>query len=185
VLHEVRGFASPRDCWTVITAYERCRPAFASPVGDPFFDNRVMWIGSFPEGENEARRVLADWRMRATLTVSWHAGRRLYSDTIQVVRWDGQEMPPHQDDRHPDGSPHRTPWREWAGVIYLNDDYDGGEIWFPANELAYKPVAGSFVFFEGALVHGVRKTVNGIRYTSPSWYTADPLHEDPEARISY
>ena len=29
------------------------------------------------------------------------------------------------------------------------------------------------------------RLVNGIRYTSPSWYTADPLHEDPEARISY
>lgn len=23
-----------------------------------------------------------------------------------------------QDDRHPDGAPHDTPWREWASIIY-------------------------------------------------------------------
>jgi predicted 2-oxoglutarate/Fe(II)-dependent dioxygenase YbiX len=35
------------------------------------------------------------------------------------------------------------------------------------------------VFFKGSLMHGVRQVTQGLRYTSPSWYSADPLHEDP------
>jgi predicted 2-oxoglutarate/Fe(II)-dependent dioxygenase YbiX len=185
VLYQVPAFASGRDCRTVIATYERCRHAHGAVVGDPFFDRRVLWIGSFPERENETRRILQDWRTRATLAVSLNAGRRLYSDTIQVVRWDGQEMPPHYDDRHPDGSAHRSPWREWAGVIYLNDDYAGGDLWFPSLGATYKPVAGTFVFFQGSLLHGVRKTTSGLRYTSPSWYTSDRSREDPVAGVEY
>jgi hypothetical protein len=179
VLYTVPGFATRGDCWTVITSYERTRPAHSAAVGDPFFDNRVLWIGSFPDGEHATREILQDWRERMTLAISLHAGRRLYCDTIQVVRWEGQEMPPHYDDRHPDGSAHRSPWREWAGVIYLNDDYVGGDLWFPSTGDAYKPVAGTFVFFKGSLMHGVRRVTEGLRYTSPSWYTTDPTREDP------
>jgi hypothetical protein len=28
-------------------------------------------------------------------------------------------------------------------------------------------------------MHGVRRVTEGLRYTSPSWYSADPLREDP------
>jgi hypothetical protein len=181
---QVRAFAEPGDCQRVTAAYERCRAGQGSAVGNPFFDYRVLWINSFPDAENETRRILQNWRRQAVRILSRNAGRTLYSDTIQVVRWDGQEMPPHQDDRHPDGSAHDTPWREWASIIYLNDGYQGGEIHFPDIGLEYKPIAGTLLFFEGALRHGVR-AAQGARYTSPGWYTTDQQREDPWARIDY
>lgn len=182
---EVRDFAKPDACQHVITAYERCHADSGRQVGNPFFDYRVLWINSFPDSENEARHILQGWRRQAVRILSDNAGRRLYSDTIQVVRWDGQEMPPHQDDRHPDGSPHNTPWREWASITYLNDDYEGGEIYFPDIGLTYKPVAGTLLFFEGSLRHGVRAVAQGVRYTSPSWYTSNEQQEDPWAKADY
>lgn len=151
----------------------------------PFFDRRVLWINSFPDSENNVRRILQIWRQRAVEIVSENAGLPLYSDTIQVVRWDGQEMPPHQDNQHSDGSLHNTPWREWASVIYLNDDYDGGEIYFPDIGLSFKPVAGALLSFRGSLRHGVRAVTTGLRYTSPGWYSPDPRHEDPWAKVQY
>jgi 2OG-Fe(II) oxygenase superfamily len=181
---QVREFAQPGECRHVTAAYERCRADQGSPVGNSFFDYRVLWINSFPDRENEARRMLQNWRRRAVRILSEQAGRSLYSDTIQVVRWDGQEMPPHQDDRHPDGAPHDTPWREWASIIYLNDDYEGGEIYFPDINVTYKPAAGTLLFFPGALRHGVR-AARGVRYTSPSWYTRDQQREDPWAKVDY
>src|ERR1700722_2165443 len=108
---ELRCFADPDDCAAVIGAYERSRNAHGAIVGDAFFDRRVMWIGSFPDPENVARRILQQWRHRATAVASMWAGHRLYSDTIQVVRWDGQAMPPHRDHCHPDGSANPTPSR--------------------------------------------------------------------------
>jgi hypothetical protein len=175
---EFRDFAIRSDCAAVIEAFERCRARHSRRIGDGFFDHRVLWINSFPKAENATRHILQTWRYGATDIVSRHVGKRLYSDTIQVVSWDGQEMPPHQDDRHPDGSPHNTPWREWAGIIYLNDAFDGGEIYFPDEGSSYKPVAGSLILFEGHQWHGVRAVARGRRYTAPSWFTSDPTHED-------
>jgi hypothetical protein len=182
---EISGFASNSDCLEVISAYERCCATCSHRVGDRFFDDRVLWINSFPDTERKARRILQLWRRRAVALISDHVGGRVYSDTVQVVRWEGQAMPPHQDDRHPDGSPHKTPWRAWASIIYLNDDFDGGEIYFLGTGECYKPVAGSLVFFEGARWHGVRAVTRGVRYTSPSWYATDPAREDRYAGVDY
>lgn len=182
---QIQNFVGPDECATVIEAYERCYARRSRKVGDGFFDYRVLWINSFPKAENTTRRILQGWRRRAGEIISRHAGKQLFSDTIQVVRWDGQEMPPHQDDRHPDDTPHNTPWREWASIIYLNDSFEGGEIYFPETGETYKPVAGSLIFFEGRLWHGVRAVQAGIRYTSPGWFTSDFTHEDRHARKEY
>jgi predicted 2-oxoglutarate/Fe(II)-dependent dioxygenase YbiX len=182
---EIASFASVDDCRGVVSAYERCRATHSHKIGDGFFDHRVLWINSFPDSENQARHILQKWRRRAVEIISAHVGVQVYSDTIQVVRWDGQAMPPHQDDRHPNGAPHNTPWRAWASVIYLNDGFEGGEIFFPETRKKYAPVTGSLVFFEGRVWHGVRAVTRGVRYTSPSWYSMNPIHEDHYAKIEY
>jgi predicted 2-oxoglutarate/Fe(II)-dependent dioxygenase YbiX len=87
-------------------------------------------------------------------------------------------MPPHRDDRHPNPEdPHNTPWRFLASVIYLNDDYEGGEIYFPDQGMSIKPKHGQLIAFPGAWWHGVTAVSNGLRYTSPAWYSRDPRHE--------
>jgi predicted 2-oxoglutarate/Fe(II)-dependent dioxygenase YbiX len=59
-------------------------------------------------------------------------------------------------------------------VLYLNDDYDGGEISFPhvRNGVSIKPEAGSAIFFPSnyVFVHEVSEIKNGIRYALPNWY---------------
>jgi len=175
---EIAQFASPDECRTVIAAYDRCC-ANAHVYGDPFFDHRVMFITSFPESEIQTRRIMQRWRDRETIAATEAARQQMYPDTIQIVRWTTEAMSPHQDDRHPDGSPNATPWREWAGVIYLNDDYEGGRIYFPETNEYYQPVAGSLVLFTAETRHGVEATRGGARYTSPAWFTRNPAHQDP------
>jgi 2OG-Fe(II) oxygenase superfamily len=182
---ELRHFADQDDCLAVIAAYQRSRESHAEIVGDPFFDRRVMWIGSFPDAENPARRILQRWRRRATLVASILAGRPMYSDTIQVVRWDGQAMPPHRDHCHLDGTPNPSPWRELAGIIYLNGGYAGGRLVFPEIGQSYAPVSGALLLFSGALLHGVEAAAGAPRYTSPAWFTRDPEHCDPWAAINF
>ena len=101
----------------------------------------------------------------------------LFSDTIQLVKWEGgQPMRPHADNAHLDGSPHRTAHRAFAAIVYLNDDYDGGVIHFPRQNVEIKPRRGLLVAFSGGLshMHGVTEVTRGVRYTMPSWYTFDP-----------
>lgn len=60
-----------------------------------------------------------------------------------------------------------------ATLIYLNSDYDGGEIYFPAYNISIKPNSGDLICFPDTpdFVHGVKPITKGTRYTSPRWFT--------------
>lgn len=55
--------------------------------------------------------------------------------------------------------------REYAALLYLNDDYDGGEINFPDIDLCIKPTPSTLIFFKGdnTLMHEVKKVKSGER----------------------
>jgi predicted 2-oxoglutarate/Fe(II)-dependent dioxygenase YbiX len=82
---------------------------------------------------------------------------------------------PHADSENPDGIPHPFPWRDFASVIYLNDDYDGGTIYFPNLNIELKPLPGTLITFPGTLryLHGVRRVTGGMRHTIASFITFD------------
>jgi len=59
-----------------------------------------------------------------------------------------------------------------SGLLYLNDDYDGGELVFPEQGISIKPETGSLIFFEGDYKkpHGVNKVISGPRYNLVTFY---------------
>ena len=106
----------------------------------------------------------------------------LYNDIFQLVQWPtGLSMRPHADRANPDGSPHGMPYRNFAGILYLNDDYEGGELYFTALDIVIKPKRGMFVGFTGGFhhEHAVTRIESGaVRMTMPSFYSFDPRHAD-------
>ena len=63
----------------------------------------------------------------------------------------------------------------WSGhlaiLAYLNDDYEGGYLYFPEFDYYIKPSPGDIVMFPGSLyyVHGVSPITKGVRYTLSQW----------------
>jgi predicted 2-oxoglutarate/Fe(II)-dependent dioxygenase YbiX len=57
-----------------------------------------------------------------------------------------------------------------AAICYLNDDYVGGEIFFPHVNKKIKPKAGDLVMFPGRFRHGVTGVTNGQRHTMLCWF---------------
>ena len=84
-------------------------------------------------------------------------------DWFQLVRWDqGTGMNYHFDLAKPN--------TVFASIIYLNDDYDGGETIFLDGTLV-APKKGRVVFFDGCYhKHGVNIVDKGTRYVIASWY---------------
>lgn len=77
---------------------------------------------------------------------------------------EGRGMHEHFDSNRPN---------DIATLIYLNDDYEGGEIYFPELGVGFKPRPGDLLCFPDNpnFIHGVRNIESGIRYTTPRWFT--------------
>lgn len=69
-------------------------------------------------------------------------------------------------------------------VVYLNDDYKGGEIHFPDFDISIKPKKGQAITFpaftaDNPYMHGVNPIVGNNRYTLAMWHTSLHEHADP------
>lgn len=54
-------------------------------------------------------------------------------------------------------------------VMYLNDGFDGGQIYYPDYDLEVTPEPGLLVMHPGNIVHGVRMVNSGVRYNMTSF----------------
>jgi hypothetical protein len=72
----------------------------------------------------------------------------------------------------------------YATVFYINEDYEGGELYFPDVDVIVKPKAGSLCIFEGLkpLLHGVKTVTKGIRYSS-TIFVWDTTKDDAWRRL--
>jgi len=80
---------------------------------------------------------------------------------VSLNRYDsGQAMGPHYDGQDGDSN------LKYSFVTYLNDDYEGGEINFPNQNLTIKPKAGSLVMFpsQKPYIHESKPVLSGVKY---------------------
>ena len=70
--------------------------------------------------------------------------------------------------------PNHTPQRTHTAIVYLNDGFDGGELYFPQQDIDVWPKAGQIVIFssDGEHEHGVRRMLCGERYSLAMWLQA-------------
>jgi len=75
-----------------------------------------------------------------------------------------------------DGFLTTPPQRDYTALVYLNDDFTGGELVFPALDVLITPQPGLLVSFPSnhKFVHAVPKVRSGKRYSLPVWFTVDP-----------
>jgi hypothetical protein len=66
-----------------------------------------------------------------------------------------------------------TPHRDVSAIYYLNDEFDGGEIFFERGQLTVKPRPGLLLAFpsDADHVHEIFPVRSGVRYTMAIWFT--------------
>ena len=73
---------------------------------------------------------------------------------------------------HTDSAPEPT-IEHISSVLYLNDNYVGGELHFPNQGVMIKPKAGSVVVFPSVppFLHESKKIIQGVKYMSPGFWS--------------
>src|SRR5215472_3557367 len=71
--------------------------------------------------------------------------------------------------------PNNTSQRDYTGLVYLNDNFTGGELVFPDLNAVIIPKPGLLVAFPSNhnFVHAVPKVLYGKRYSLPVWFTVN------------
>ena len=88
----------------------------------------------------------------------------------------GTKYNPHIDGQYIlEGVAKRGVDRDITAVVYLNDDYDGGEITFNFFDLTIRPTSGNVLIYPSTwqFTHGVNE-VKGNRYAIVFWFKTDP-----------
>jgi len=115
--------------------------------------------------------------------------RKVKPNTSHAQKWDvGGFASPHSDNSDHDGNINAFEINKYVGILYLNDNYEGGELYFCDKEnnlkpyLSFKPNACSYYVFPGGVenIHGVSEITKGTRYTMVSFWDYAEIEYDQE-----
>jgi len=178
-----RNFISPEEVSTILDYAKHDAPKEWGPNIPLFWRNRCLAIMDIEDPSPKDKLVLellinTRNRVKQHITEIQSLTVPIYGDSVQLVRWpEGYEQVPHADAEYntSEEGEYVFPHRYCGSLIYLNDDFDGGEIYFPQHNLELKPVPGMMLTFPGTreYLHGVRPVTSGIRYVISSFYTKD------------
>ena len=96
------------------------------------------------------------------------AGRNLRNLSMSAHKWEiGAYAADHSDNTDLDGTPNAWQDNKFVTIIYLNDDYTGGNLTFKNHSLSISPGKGSLIAFDPGYdnLHAVTEILSGTRYT--------------------
>jgi hypothetical protein len=130
------------------------------PTGSDSIDKKTLYIGN---------SFLMAFEMCSDRYLSGHGldkkNYNLELSQVPIKKWNqGQHMGPHFDGQDGDST------LAFSLVAYINDDYEGGEIHFPNQNVTIKPKSGSLIMFpsQQPYIHEVKPIISGTRYMSPA-----------------
>ena len=181
-IHIVEHFLSESVCDKI---YEYCQMPetwnHARNESDFFWKDRVIgwnilkrqtFLSDLIENHNKIKLLVEEkYKIKAKPSLS----------STMLVKWNtGLEQDVHGDKENADGTPQNNiDLRHYdiSTIVYINDDFEGGEIYLPQHDISIKPKKGLLVCFPGDrhYLHGVSKITSGTRFTLPYWWAVDEI----------
>lgn len=140
--------------------YRDCVDLKMSPVHWEFLTPEFQEIKNvYEETETIIKNCLADYEKRYNFKME-------YMEAINFVRYEvGQHFQVHSDD----GFSYSC---TVSSVGYFNDDYEGGEIWFPQQDITFKPQKGDVILFPSNYMysHASLPVIDGVKYSAVTMF---------------
>jgi predicted 2-oxoglutarate/Fe(II)-dependent dioxygenase YbiX len=165
----IKYFESQAQIWGDVAFYNSLGMGIAP------HDQRLIELGLDPKHFDNLKNKFKQ-------TCEMFFKKELRPNTSHAQKWKvGGFAAPHSDNSDHDGNPNAFHINKYVGILYLNDDYEGGELYFPDHKLEFKPPVYSFIMFPGGHenIHGVKEITKGTRYTMVSfWDYADAVYDE-------
>lgn len=176
--HIIKDFATEKEL-DILLEYSYTTQLW-SYRGDQRWDGRNCYVTDIMDHEGEkvpALKIMMDVWGRCEDLIREEVSMDIQLEVPQFARWfPGDDIwPSHADNCHPDGTPNYSPHRSHGMVMYLNDDFKGGELVYPDFDMTVKPERGMMCIHTAGWEnnHGVRAVEEGFRHTVVSFGTMD------------
>jgi hypothetical protein len=130
------------------------------------WNDRVTNHDKLLKSSRETYDLISEIQYRFLIKVSEFYNVRVRHPVPAIARWFiGSGQAPHYDKKY-------FPYYDIGSIIYLNNEYEGGEIYFPQHDIEIRPLAGNAFAFPGDehYMHGVKEITSGCRYTLPVFW---------------
>lgn len=164
----IENIASKDECEKIVKYVEEAN--LWEMANHDFWHNRVVNARTIAQHNKEIAELLVDIRERMKQQITKQLGLQqdIFPDLLQVVKWPaGLSQPQHADACNLDGSDNQLSWRDFGSIVYLNDNFEGGETFYENFDIEVTPKAGNMIVHAGDVLHshGVREIKNETRYT--------------------
>ena len=152
------------DFWKPISFYESYSSGYPED-NDPILEEFGLPNDWFTQLYNRFRVATAE---NAKISES-----KLSKISFHTQRWlPGAFAPEHSDNSSDDGVLGAFTRSRYATFLYLNDDFEGGELVFPSHDITILPEAGMLATFHGghSNKHRVDIVKKSTRYTIGSFF---------------
>lgn len=170
LLNEAFVYARQEDGWESARVYAS-RASTANDIVDSTVRSAAVMV------EGTAQHLYADFEayIEADVfpSVFRHWGlRSLYLNGTQLIRYEpGGHFKPHRDSSS-------AFWNRCVTIIsYINDDYVGGETFFPGFEERVRPHRGKTIAFLSDTLHAGLPVIEGTKFVLASWALCRPIAE--------
>lgn len=159
----IEGLVGGRDLISAWTTWQ-------SSDGDYIFGKtKTIDFSLYPTSSDESKFIYGSMLAAIRMAGSFYAKNKNINlgrqSPISISKYEeGKFMGPHTDS---------ASGAHISGVLYLNDDYSGGELEFPNQGFSIKPEAGSMIIFPSVepYIHNPKPAYGAERYISPVfWY---------------
>lgn len=166
-IHYIKGFV-PKDVVEKLLEYAKNNDSAFTEFGNQEKEFTVNTFRDMNKETNDCRALATEWGLKVyEFVTEVYSGEFKPFDPMMthIARFEpGWGMHEHFDAGKPN---------DIATLVYLNNDYVGGDIYFPEYGISHKPEPGDLLCFPDNpdYVHGVKAISDGIRYTTPRWFT--------------
>lgn len=158
----------PPFCWSDARVGDNQKmPEYRDCVDFKISEGHLAYI---PQGLEEVRGVYEDTVSRLRQCVAHYQSiyniNMEFMEAVNYVRYGpGQHFAVHSD--------HGFSYNcTLSSVMYLNDDYEGGELWFPYLDVKAKPKIGDIFLFPSTYIyaHASLPVLSGVKYAAVTMF---------------
>lgn len=162
------NFISSEDCKKLVEYYKSKPESAWTRVA--FYESYGMNMEDDPRLENFGlpQNYISELAERMKLAVEQGLNKKVRKVSTHSQKWEtGSYANFHSDNTHMDGTPSAFEKSKYVCLLYLNDDYVGGQLDFRDHPITIDPPEGLLVTFPGGFknIHQVKRVKAGTRYT--------------------